>query len=152
MKTTILKHKLFYFFILLSLAIYFNGCSTDDDDITSQTFLEKYDGTKWVNTDEFTIYIRLNDNINKLVETWFLFGDCYFYDYDFESEGVEIVENSENKLIIKYTDDGDIETVTVTIQGETLKVVIKEGNEEEIIYFDKTSVNVDDLEICPDLD
>ena len=152
MKTTILKHKFLCIFIFISLAISFNGCSDDDDDITSQTFLEKYDGTKWVNDDELTIYIRLNNNTNKLIESWFLFGDCYFYDYDFESQGVEIVENSKDKLIIKYTDDGDTITVTVTMQGEILRVVIKEGNEEEILLFDKTSVNVDDFEICPEFD
>ncbi len=148
MKITIFKHKLFYFFIILGLIVSFNSCSDDDDD-DFQTFLERYDGTKWVNTDEFTFYIRLNDNTNKLIESWILFDDCYFYDVDFESEGVELVENSKDKLIIKFTDDGDITTVTITMQGETLRAVVKEGNEEDIIYFDKSSVNVDDLEICP---
>ena len=148
MKITIFKHKLFYFFIILGLIVSFNSCSDDDDD-DFQTFLERYDGTKWVNTDELTFYIRLNDNTNKLIESWILFDDCYFYDVDFESEGVELVENSKDKLIIKFTDDGDITTVTITMQGETLRAVVKEGNEEDIIYFDKSSVNVDDLEICP---
>ena len=154
MKTTILKHKLLYIFILLSLAISFNGCSSDDDDITSQTFLEKYDGTKWVYTDEFTIYIRINNNTNKFIEQWFYVfeAECFYYDFDSVSENTEIIENLKDKIIFEYTDEGVTETVTVTMQDETLKVVIKEGNEEEILYFDKTSVNVDDFEICPDLD
>ncbi len=150
METKILKHRFLYFFILLSLTVFYNSCSSDDDDDSSLTFLEKYDGTKWVNTDEFTIYIRLNNNTNKLVEQWVLFGECYFYNYDFESDNLEIIENSDNSLIFKYTDEGETETVTVTVQGEILKVVIQEGDEEEIIYFDKTSVNVDDFEICID--
>ena len=150
MKTIILKHSFLYLFIILGLSISFNSCSSDDDDEpTPQTFLEKYDGTKWVNTDEFTFYIRLNDNPNKLIESWILFDDCYFYDVDFESEGVEIIENLKDELVIKYTDDGEIITVTLTMQGETLKVVVKEENEEDIIYFDKTSENVDGLLICP---
>ncbi len=148
MKTLIFKRKFLYFFIILGLTVTFNSCSDDDDD-NFQTFLEKYDGTKWVNTDEFTFYIRLNDNTNKLIESWILFDDCYFYDADFESESVELIENSKDKLIIKYTDDGDITTVTITMQVETLRAVVKEGNEEDIIYFDKTSVNVDAFEICP---
>lgn len=149
MKTTIFKHKFLYFFIILGLTISFNGCSDDDDD-DFQTFLEKYDGTKWVYTeDEFTFYVRLNDNPNKLIESWILIDDCYFYSVDFESESVELVENSKDKLIIKYTDDGEIITVTLTTQGETIRVVVKDGNEEDIMIFDKTSVNVDDLEICP---
>jgi len=147
MKTLIFKHKLLYFFIILGLTITYNGCSDDDDDF--QTFLEKFDGTKWVHTDEFTFYVRLNDNLNKLIESWILFDDCYFYDVDFESEDVELVENSKDKLIVKYIDDEGSTTLTFTMQGETLKAVVKEGNEEDIIYFDKTSVNVDDLEICP---
>lgn len=149
MKTTILKHKLLYIFIILSLAYCYNGCS-DDNDVTTQTFLEKYDSTKWVNTDEFIFYIKLNDNSNKLVETWVLFGDCYFYSYDLESDGVEIIENSKSKLVIRYSDDGDITTVTITIQGDILKVTIQEEGETETILFDKTTINVDDFEIYPD--
>lgn len=156
MKIKFLKHGFFYFFILLGLIVSFNGCS-DDDDITSQTFLEKLDGTKWVYTEliddnEFSIYIRINNNTNKLIEQWyFVFeDDCYYYGYDSVSGNMEIIENSNDKLILKYTDEGDTEIVTVTKQGETLKVVIQEGGEEEIIYFDKTSVNVDGLFICPD--
>ncbi len=149
MKTTIFKHKLLYFFIILGFAVIFNSCSDDDDD-DFQTFLEKYDGTKWVYTeDEFTFYVRLNDNPNKFIESWILIDDCYFYSVDFESEGVELVENSKDKLIIKYTDEGEIITVTLTPQGETIRVVVKEGNDEDLYLFVKTSVNVDDLEICP---
>ena len=85
MKTKSLKHYLLLFTILLSLIVSFNGCSDDDEPI-SQTFLEKYDGTNWVNTDELTIYLRLNSNTNKPIEQWVLFGDCYYYNYDFEFE------------------------------------------------------------------
>lgn len=151
MKTTILKHKILYIFVLISLAISFNGC-TDDNDVPIQTLLEKYDGTKWVNTDEISFYLRLNDNTNKLVETWILFGDCYFYSYDLESDSVEIIENSNSKLIIRYTDDGDITTITITIQEDVLKVFVQDDGETETILFDKTSVNVDAFDICPDQD
>lgn len=154
MKTTILKNKLLYIFILLSLAISFNSCSDDDDDVTTQTFLEKYDGTKWVYTGEYTVYIRINNNTNKFVEQWFFVfeAECYYYDFDYVSENTEIIENLKDKIIFKYTDEGVTETVTVTVQGDVLKVIVQYDGETETILFDKTSVNVDAFEICIDED
>ena len=64
---TILKTKFLYVFFLLSLAVSFNGCSSDDDDITSQTFLEKYDGTKWINTESLDDFLDPADPL-KTVE------------------------------------------------------------------------------------
>ncbi len=151
MKTTILNHKLFFIFILFSLAISINSCS-DDNDVTTQSFLEKHDGSKWVNSDEFTFYLRLNNNTSKLIEIWLKFEDCYFYSSDFESESVKIVENSKDKLVIQYTDDGEIITLTITIQGDVLKLIVQEEAESDTVLFDKTTINVDAFEICPDED
>ena len=151
MKTTFLKHGFFYIFIFLCLTVSFNGCSSNDnDDNIAQTFLEKYDGTTWVYIDEFTVYIRINNNTNKFIEQWFFeFEDeCYYYEFDSVSENTEIIKNSNDNLVFKYTENGDTETVTVTREGETLKAVIQEGGEDEILFLNETSVNVDGLEIC----
>ena len=149
MKTKSLKHYLLLFSILLSLIVSFNGCS-DDDEPTSQTFLEKYDGTKWINMDEHTRYIKFNNKTENLVEQWILFGDCYYYNSDYESENLNIIENSIDNLIVKYTDLNFQVTkiITFTIQKETLKIVLQENDDKDIMYFDKTSVNVDDFEVC----
>ena len=143
MKTKILKQKFLYFFILLSLTVSFNGCSDDDE---PQTFLEKYDGTKWTFNGE-GMYIRIIDNTNIILEEWYLDGDCYEYD-TFNDGIIEIIENSTNKLVIQVTDDGEIETLTFTIEGDVLTVVITDVDGFETVSLIKTSVNVDEFEIC----
>jgi len=144
MKTKILKHRFLYLFILLGLTISFNGCSDDDDE--PQTFLEKYDGTKWVFNGE-DIYIRIVDNTSIILEEWYFDGDCYEYD-TFNYGSLEIIENSKNKLVIQITDDGEIETLSFTVEGDVLTVVVTDDDGFETISLLKTTVNVDEFEIC----
>ncbi len=143
----IIDHIFFYFFILFSLTIFLNSCNSEEDvEDIPHTFLEKYDGTKWVvNTKDFTMYLRL-DNTKKFVEQWVFYGECYAY--KFESENLEIVENSEYNLIIKYTDEEVTETYKISVQGGVLMVIFQVNGEEDIMYFEKTTINVDDFEIC----
>ncbi|MEN8125772.1 MAG: hypothetical protein ABFR32_11655 [Bacteroidota bacterium] len=144
MKTKNLKHKFLFLFIVLGLTLSFNACSSDDDE--PQTFLEKYDGTIWTFSGE-DIYIRIIDNESIILEEWYLDNDCYEHD-TLNYEVLEIIENSTDKLIIKITDDGETETFTFTIEGEVLTVVITEVDGFETVSLIKTSVNVDEFEIC----
>ncbi len=144
MKTKFLKHRFLYLFILLSLTVSFHGCSDEDDE--PQTFLETYDGTKWTFPGG-DIYIRFIDDTSILLEEWYLNGDCYEYD-TMDYEFIEFVENSTDTLIIKITDDGESETLTFTVQGEILKVVISYDGEDDTVYFEKSTINVDEFEIC----
>jgi len=151
MKTTFLKHKFLYFFILLGLTVSFNGCSSDEDTIT---FLEKYEGTKWsyngknINNIDFSSYYRLNNTIDKFMEYWYTDEniDCHQYSYTI----FKIIENSGDKLVVSTTlEDNESLTQTLTIQGEILKIVFeKKGSENDIFYFNKTSMNFDELKIC----
>lgn len=150
----IFKQKKIHLLILLGLIISLNSCNTDDE--TSNTFLKKYDGTSWiVPIGEETIYIRINDDLNTFIEEWEYrdSDDCYEYEDHFFEEGTyEIIENSENKLIIEYNYEGETETLTLTVQGDVLKVVVDYSFEgetgQEIIFLTKSSVNVDDLVVC----
>lgn len=144
MKTKNLKHKFLFLFIVLGLTLSFNACSSDDDG--PQTFLEKYDGTIWTFSGE-DIYIRIIDNESIILEEWYLDNDCYEHD-TLNYEVLEIIENSTDKLVIKITDDGETETFTFTIEGEVLTVVITEVDGFETVTLIKTSVNVDEFEIC----
>lgn len=144
MKTKNLKHKFLFLFIVLGLTLSFNACSSDDDE--PQTFLEKYDGTIWTFSGE-DIYIRIIDNESIILEEWYLDNDCYEHD-TLNYEVLEIIENSTDKLVIKITDDGETETFTFTIEGEVLTVVITEVDGFETVSLIKTSVNVDEFEIC----
>lgn len=84
-----------YIFLLLGLVVLYNGCTNDDEDVTIQTFLEKHDGTKRVNTtDGLIFFIRLNNNTHKFIETWLLIDDCYFYNS--EVENMEITKKTQN--------------------------------------------------------
>ena len=143
MKTKILKHYLLLFTILLGLIVSFNGCSDDDDE--PQTFLEKYDGTIWSLCGK-DIYIRFNDNMNKFIEEWDGDVDCYYYS-NWDTEFIEFIKNSKDRLVIKITEEGESETITFTVQGDVLKGVVND-NLDELSYFNKTSVNVDGFEIC----
>ena len=154
MKTINFKNNFFYLFVLLGLIISLNGCSSDDE--TTKTFLEKYDGTSWlVPISEETVYIRINDDLIKFIEEWEYYesNDCYEYEDHFFEEGTfEVIENSENKLIVEYNYEGDTETLTLTVQGDTLKVVVDYSFDgetgQEILFLTKSSINVDDLVIC----
>jgi len=157
MKTQILKHKFIYFFMLLSLVVSFNACSDDDD--KPETFLEKYDGTKWTPTAfENTLYLQfINDN-NILFELWAIdFEDnnstCYTH-YNFSDEldngeTIKIIENSTNKLVVQIISDGETETDTFTVEDDILTVVIESSDDgNETLKLKKTSVNIDGLTIC----
>lgn len=141
-------------FILLTFTI---SCSDEGDDF--QSFLEKNDGTEWLLlNDDITVYIRLNNNKNNLLEQWcYNFEtDCYDYNPNIFIPGdSEIKENSTDRFIIR----GDIilsdyESMTFSVQGDTLTVNIKLSEwENETVYFNKSLVKVDDLPKCSnDLD
>ena len=158
MKTTILKHRFLYVFILLGLTLSFNGCSDDDDEPETQTFLEKYDGTKWTyrQSDGDVILLRFNNNTFNTIPYWIKEGDddCYWYN-GFEDSDFgpwNNMENLEDRLIIKYLSNDFSETFTFTIQGERIKFVdywIEEGvSNEEIYFLDKTTLDLDNLNIC----
>lgn len=145
-------------FIVLILAVFTFSISCSDRGDEFQTFLEMYDGTEWLlsndNIDK-TIYIRLNNYKSKLVEEWDYNSefDCYGYCCNiFDAGNFEFEENSMEKLVVIYDEGvGPFESMTFTIQGHTLKVVITFFEwENETVYFNKASVSVDDLEICYD--
>ena len=155
MKTAQLIRKFLTFIILFGLIFSFNNCNSDDDTPPSKTFLELYGGTTWVlMDDDYISYIRLINNENNFIEAWeyWAIEDCYEHDNTVLEGSIEIVENSTDIFIVKAMIEGYTETVTLTMQGETLKVVIQwveDGDSgEDIIYLDKTSVDVEALKIC----
>ena len=118
MKTKILKHNLIFFSIILSLIVSFNGCSDDEDDIIQQTWLEKYDGTKWEDGDG--LYWRIIDNTNTILESWYHDGPCYWYSIPNGNVNLEIIENSTSKLVLHVIEDGN----TLSLEdGAILKIL-----------------------------
>ena len=102
-------HKFLLLFTCIGLLVSTSNCTSDDnDDIKVQTFLEKYDGTKWTVIDEGAlIYLRINDDMGRPLELWLADAnagkgltdiDCYYYSNDLldmeDVEGMEIIELS----------------------------------------------------------
>ena len=156
-KNTVFRYLILFTYVGLLASI--NNCTSDDSDdkLVNQTFLEKQDGTKWkVSEDEMFIYMRINNNMNKPIELWvseidFEKGmaddDCYYYSDDLlEIEEMEILENSANNLTFTYLGN---ETWTLTIENNRLKMVFTNmSGIQDVIYMDKTNIDVDSFEIC----
>jgi hypothetical protein len=143
-------------FITLILAVFtFSlSCSGGDDDF--RTFLEKHDGTEWLLSKEnfdTAVYIRLNNYEIKLLEQWSYNSefDCYEYNSNIFIPGdFKIKDNSMEKLIVECDAIiGPFESMTFSIQDDALRVdIIISEWEEETVYFNKSSVTVDNLGIC----
>jgi hypothetical protein len=152
----ILNKRICCFFTLLGLIFSFNNCSPGDDELSYHTFLEKYGGTKWFITNDENIYIRLNDDLNKLIEEWEYYetDDCYEYQDKFFGNGTyEIIKNSSEKLVIQYSAYNIFsETLTFSIEEEFLKVFVQYSSgvnpEPDTYYFERTSENVDHFKKC----
>jgi len=156
-KNTVFRYLILFTYVGLLASI--NNCTSDDSDdkLVNQTFLEKQDGTKWkVSEDEMFIYMRINNNMNKPIELWvseidFEKGmaddDCYYYSDDLlEIEEMEIIENSVNNLTFTYLGN---ETYELTIEDNRLKMVFTNmSGIQDVIYMDKTNIDVDSFEIC----
>ena len=151
METTQRLPRLFIFFILFSLMLTINGCSSDDK--SCATFLECQDGTIWEGQIDLFMYIKVNNNQNNPVEIYLPEGDCYYYTSISETNFV-IMENSKSTLKIKQMNDFDdsFEVLTFSILNEVLTVreVYTENGVEDIGTgtFSKSTKNLSSVTIC----
>jgi len=159
MKTLFFKHRILSVLILLVLSISITGCS---DDETIKSFLEKQADTDWKFNEPLTgaiLYVTINNNQVNPFEIWFSIIEeaCFIHESIGDDGTVEILENSANELKIKVVDDGnpaEYSIITFTVNGDILTVVNEDYEdgvleEEDLFIFQKTSDNLDDLNICP---
>ncbi len=166
MKENVLRIGRLFLFFILGACCWFVGCNSDDEDeiqIIEETFLEKYDGSKWVTTDAeegWIYYLRVNNNLRFPYEFWGRPTDlekankedgCYFHQEmsvnEVPGDGIEIMENSGNRFRV----GDEMESWTLEIKGDVLTFTISRyGGRQDSIIFEKTNVNVDAFEICPD--
>ena len=160
-----LKNLVSRFFILLTcigLVISYNSCESDQKDkdlIVAQTFLEKYDASKWtVIEEDMRIYVRLNNDMDKDIELWIAelgfeelmaAKECFYYSQELlNTEEVEVLENFGGKLEFTHLDNG---TWTFSMDGDRLKLEFETlNNVKKTVYFSKTKENVDELSRCPE--
>lgn len=150
--------KIVYFTILLfSFFTFYFACSDDAEEEFNnefQTFLEKHDGTEWLlSNDDITVYIRINNDMEKLIEQWRFDHElnCFIYNSNIMNPGnYQIKENSRDTLIIDCDIIlGDCDCMTFFCQEDNLMVEIKISEwEDETVYFDPSPTNVDNLEKC----
>ena len=154
MKAKFLLLRSLCLFLILVAGLAVQSCSSDDDDgsgdIIVQTWLEKYDGTKWeaAEEDDF-LYIRIVNNTNIISESWHRFRECFIYNVADKDDEFEIIENSPNRLVFEVV--GDVfQRNTMTVSGNILTWVIEYEFWEEpaTVTFEKTTVDVDGLPLC----
>ena len=160
-----LKNAVFRFFVLFAcagLGILIGSCAPDakDKDLPLDlSFLGTYDYSKWtLIQDEKRVYIRFNRDMDKAIEMWVsnlefskLLGkdECFYYTAEMlNTEDIEILENSENKLEFTHQKN---ETWTFSKDKGRMKLVMKsDKGTKGPYYFSKSEDNFNRLNTCPD--
>lgn len=101
------------------ISIIFISCSSNDDENTEldQTFLEKYHNTVWLQqgTTNITVYRYFENNLDSAVISIYNGASACFQIGEYHLTNAEILENSTNKLEIRFTyssDEYEINTFT----------------------------------------
>lgn len=141
------------FGLLMMLSCLFIACDDDGDDIS---FLEKHGESLWkISEGGGTVYAQINNSVSNPLELWAsLFDACYIYESISGAGNVEVLENTENKLVLRI-DEGtnDYAILSLTVIGEILTVksdYYEDGSldESETIALKSSSDDVNELELC----
>ena len=137
--------------LLLLSALLIFACSSDDssdtNDNSNQTFLERFDGVVWQSDDEDTLTIIDNDNYS--LKNVFN-GDCRVFYFGVFNEnyefGYNIIVNEYNLLVVDRFDvDDNVIARSTTIPSEDGNVLTEtyedySDNTEDIIYANRTTL------------
>ena len=141
------------------LMIFALASCNDDDDDNMLSFLDKHGDTQWKFQDpnsDTVLYLRINDSQANPFELWltFLANSCYVHQ-SVEDDGTpEILENTENKLVIRVDESNDEYTiVTLTVSQNVLTVASEEYengelDEENIVILFANQDDISNIEIC----
>ena len=144
---------------LTLLMIFAVASCNDDDDGDIVSFLDKHGDTQWKFQDpgsDTVLYLRINDSQTNPFELWltFLANSCYVYQ-SVEDDGTpEILENTENKLVIRVDESNDEYTiVTLTVSQNVLTVISEDYengvlDEENIVILFANQDDISNIEIC----
>ncbi len=159
MKTLFLKHRILSILTLLVLTVSLSSCGNDD---AIKSFLQKQADTSWKfaeATTGQTLYARINNSEVNPLDVWFSVIEqaCFLHQKLSDDGTIEVLENSENELKLKVVDDGnptEYGIFTLTVNGDilTVKSEFYEDDilqDQEVFILQKTSDDVDELDICP---
>jgi hypothetical protein len=148
--------KVLSFTLLMILAVV--SCNDDDDD-NMVSFLDKHGDTQWKFQDpnsDTVLYLKINDSQANPFELWltFLANSCYVYQ-SVEDDGTpEILENTENKLVIRVDESNDEYTIVTLTASQNVLTVTNEDyengelDEENIVILFANQDDIDNIEIC----
>ena len=128
--------------ILILTTILIFACSSDDssdtNDNSNQTFLERFDGVVWQSeaTEVDAFLIIDNDNYST---KWVINGDCLVWYFDVYNENIEsgfnVIVNDYNQLVLdRFDADNNIISRSTTISSSDENSLI----ETVIFYVDNT--------------
>lgn len=139
----------------------FLGCSSSDSNPEKNEFLAIYNNTEWETLESGQkIYLKFYDNLVNPLDLWVEFpeGNCYVYQKSSDDGVVEVLDNTKSLLVIKITEDDDANQYALLIVTATnendLVVILEEYENGELdgrveYNLDESSINLDDLIICP---
>lgn len=139
--------------VLMLLSASIISCSDDEN---NTDFWENHGGTVWKYSESTgTIYAKINSSKTNPIEVWVsLFDACYIHDSFTSAGDTEILENKENKVVIRV-DESDTEytILEMSVSGNNLTIsseFYEDGSlsENEMFILVQTDDNLDDLELC----
>ena len=143
MKKTILLSLL----VLLMISI---GCSSDEDNNPTQTFLEKYDGVVWLedstdSVDDYAYLIQFLNSSKSIVDNEMSDGgingpsNC-------DTETISYITVNKDDILVRSFGTGTL-TYTVTNSGEDLKIETVDTDpsdpSEQIFYYSRSNYSMD---------
>ena len=155
--------------LYLSFALIF-ACSNSDEQNTSLTFLQKYEGVIWDSSSGNTfLYNRVINDLNTPFEVWInapsITDDCYnYFVSDFSNPNdnlitdINITINSEDEFEYREFGTGDfgVEQVQVfkyLVVGNTLEIEQRIFEEGQLVFTElnlqtRVEVDVDSFVLC----
>lgn len=142
--------------ILMTFALV--SCN-DDGDEKMASFLDVHAGTQWKFQDpnsETTLYLRINDSQSNPFELWltFLANGCYVYQ-SVEDDGTpEIIEDKENKLVVRVDESNDEYTIVTLTVSQGVLTVESEYYENGVLDEDNIAIlfanddDISNIEVC----
>ncbi|MFD1314008.1 hypothetical protein [Namhaeicola litoreus] len=160
MKRFILNQNFVGILLLTAVVLCNTSCSKDDDNDKkiAESMLESLDKTKWVfdGIGFPAIYLKFNDTNTDFIELWAAIAEmeCYIYGSSEDDNTLQIIENSKTKLVIKATESSEYYSLMIiTYVGDKLNIkdeyyVNGVLDDTDVLVFNKTSVNLDNLNLC----
>jgi len=162
------NNRLINLLSILIITVSIISCTNDSDEenTSSNTFLERFNNTTWEYTYEkdlgggeiyyITNYIKFNNNEANPIDEWEFYSyqsDCWeHYNYASWFE-IEVIENSKERFVIKVIRSSETNwTHTFSVSGESILVntITNDGSStfDNTVSLLRSNDDVESLKIC----